>query len=154
MAALLMRCPYGIEQALPHAAPMILLDEIVDFNTDRIDTSLVIRRTSPFFRPQGMPVHVTLEYMAQTCAAMVGVEALLAGQQPRIGLLLGTRNFHAARHWMEEGKHLVVSASVVYRDEGIGVFDCDAVCGKEELAAAQVIVYQPPAGWDMRPKDG
>ena len=150
----MMQCPYGIKQALPHAAPMILLDEIVDFQEERIETALVIRSASPFFRPEGMPAHAALEYMAQTCGAMVGVEALLAEQQPRIGLLLGTRNFHAARRWIKEGERLVVSASVAYRDGEMGVFDCEVRCGNEEIATAQVTVFQPPDSWDKRPKDG
>lgn len=149
-----MQCAYSIEQALPHAAPMILLDEIVDFEEDRIETALVIRSAAPFFRPEGMPVHVVLEYMAQACAAMVGVEALMAGQQPQLGLLLGTRNFHAARPWIKEGERLVVFASVEYRDGEIGVFDCEVVCEIEEIATAQVTVFQVSDSWNMKPKDG
>ena len=149
-----MQCAYSIEQALPHAAPMILLDEIVDFEEDRIETALVIRSAAPFFRPEGMPSHVVLEYMAQACAAMVGIEALMAGQQPQLGLLLGTRNFHAARQWIKEGERLVVFASVEYRDGEIGVFDCEVLCGNEKIATAQVTVFQVSDSWNMKPKDG
>ncbi len=91
---------------------------------------------------------------AKTYLIIVGVEAMMAGQQPRIGLLLGTRNFHAARPWIREGERLVVSASVAYRDGEMGVFDCEVRCGDEEIATAQVTVFQPPDSWDKRPKDG
>lgn len=149
-----MTCIYAVEEALPHAAPMVLLDEILSFDEERIETTLVIRKTAPFYCEEGMPAHVNLEYMAQTCGAKIGVEALSKGQPPRIGLLLGTRNFHAERPWLNEGECLIISASVVYRDEEMGVFDCQVLCGDEKVASAQVTAYHAPEGWEEGMKDG
>ena len=70
---------YTIEQALPHDHPMILLDEVVDWNSEQILTAVTIRPSQPLIQPAGMPAHVAIEYMAQACGAFVGIEALEAG---------------------------------------------------------------------------
>ncbi len=137
------RSAYPIEQVLPHARPMILLDEIEAFDGDRLDASVEIRRESRFIRSQGMPAHVVIEYMAQACSAFSGVEGLEAGQPPRVGFLLGTRAFRAERSWIEVGERLAISVSLVFRDEDMGVFDCRAAAGSDEIAFAQLTVYQP-----------
>lgn len=149
-------CPYTIDEALPHARPMILLDEVLDWDTEKIRTCVTIHPSQPFFRAEGMPVHVAIEYMAQACGAYVGVEALNAGRAPRVGLLLGTRNFVASKKWIDDGTRLLVSANIVYREGQMGVFDCrvdnDANC--DTLASARLTVYQPSSQSAIRSSHG
>ncbi len=139
------KVPYTIEQALPHAPPMILLNEVVDWDPEKIQTAVTIHPSQPLFQAEGMPAHVAIEYMAQTCGAYVGVEALQAGRTPRIGLLLGTRNFSATQKWIAEGEKLLVSATVVFREDEMGVFDCRvAKKGNDDtVATARLTVFQP-----------
>ena len=92
-----------------------------------------------------MPAHVAIEYMAQTCGAYVGIEALRAGRIPRIGLLLGTRNFSAVQKWISEGEELLVSAAAVFREDEMGVFDCRVAkkSNGDTVASARLTVFQP-----------
>lgn len=137
---------YSIDQILPHAAPMILLDDVEASGDEWFETSVRIEHGSPFALSQGVPAHVALEYMAQTCAAFVGFEAMRAGQAPRIGLLLGTRNFKAERQWFLPGERLLVRVEVVYRDDQMGVFDGRVDISGIVAAEARLNVFQPPEG--------
>ena len=143
--------PYAIGQALPHERPMILLDEVLACDGDALDAAVTIHPDRPFFRAEGMPAHVAIEYMAQACGAFIGVEALRAGGRPRVGLLLGTRNFTAVRRWFRDGERLLVRVEVVYRTEEMGVFDCRVAGddGAETLASARLTVYQPASESDL-----
>lgn len=134
-----------IDEVLPHARPMILLDEVLGWAPEEIQAAVTIHPAQPLFRAEGMPVHATIEYMAQACGAYVGIEALNAGRAPCIGLLLGTRNFNASEKWIEDGEKLVVFATVVFREDEMGVFDC-RVAKKSTLdtvASARLTVFQP-----------
>lgn len=136
---------YPLDAVLPHRAPMILIDAIADWNEREIRTHLTIRASCPFFiQDKGIAAHVAMEWMAQSCAAFVGVDAVRARQPVKIGFLLGTRSFSAALDWFTEGEALDITARPVYRDANMGQFDCGVHRrGGPQLAKAQLTVYQP-----------
>lgn len=137
-------CSYPIETLLPHARPMILIDRVLAFDPKFIDAELTVRANTPFFEPgRGVAAHIAIEWMAQCCAAYVGLEALTAGQPIRIGFLLGTRNFIAKTLWFAAGETLIVRADVMFRDGETGVFDCAVRHGDLEVARAQLTTHQP-----------
>ena len=136
-------------ELLAHRAPMLLLDDIVAVDGSSIAAQVHIGPHSPFFDGVGVPSYVGLEYMAQACGAYVGALARSAGRAPRIGYLLGTRNFvtHVGR--FASGDRLDVGASCVYSDGEMGVFECRIRRSDVVVAEAQLNVYQPP-----EPRDG
>jgi predicted hotdog family 3-hydroxylacyl-ACP dehydratase len=137
---------WPIEDLLPHARPMILIDEVVGRVDGRFVTALTVRAGAPFVEAgRGAPAHVAIEWMAQTCGANAGVEALESGGPVRLGLLLGTRDFRCSIPWFAVGERLKVSVAPVFRDAEIGSFDCvvTRAGAREELAHAQLTVYQP-----------
>lgn len=140
-------CPFPLPDLLPHAPPMVLLDEAISWEPDAMVTAVTVKPGRFFFRPgHGMPAHVAIEWMAQTCGAFAGAEAMAAGQPVRIGYLLGTRDFVAHVSWFPEGMRLEVTARLVFRDQEMGVFDClvRTASQSEPLATARLTVYQPP----------
>lgn len=133
-----------IADLLPHASPMILLDEVLSWEEGKITTTVTISKNSKFFiAGSGVPAHVGLEYMAQTCGAYAGLSGLKNGLPVRMGFLLGTRNFSANIEWFREGDRLLISAQEVLRQEQMGVFDCNITLNGEEVAYAKLTVYQP-----------
>lgn len=137
-------CSHPLEALLPHARPMILLDEVVGRDETRLAAALTVRAGTPFFDAgRGVAAHVAIEWMAQACGAFVGAEALESGGAVRLGLLLGTRDFEADVSWFPEGARVEVSATLVYRDGEMGVFDCAAAVDGQGMATAQLTVYQP-----------
>lgn len=122
---------------------MVLLDEVVGWDTGKVMAALTIRSDTPFFIENGVPSYVGLEYMAQTCGIYAGIEALNHKQPVRLGFLLGTRNFSASTDWFCLGQRLIVEATEVYRQETMGVFACRIMHDDVELASAQLNLYQP-----------
>lgn len=149
-------CPYPVAQLLPHAAPMLLLDEAIAYDEDTIQTGVTVRQESIFFRAgRGIPAHVALEWMAQTCGAYIGVVAIQQQRPVRIGYLLGTRDFQCSRAWFGPGERLRLHARLLFRDDEMGVFDCRVTEAATDLdlAHAQLTVYQPAEG-GLVPKAG
>jgi predicted hotdog family 3-hydroxylacyl-ACP dehydratase len=122
---------------------MILLDEVVAWDGKTMTTALTIRDETLFREAEGVPAHIGLEYMAQTCGAFAGAQALEAGEKVRIGFLLGTRRYVAHRPWYRLGERLTVTASLVYADEAMANFDARIEVSGDVAAAAQLTVFQP-----------
>ncbi len=131
---------------LPHAAPMVLLDTVLRADAAGAEAALTVRASDRFARPgRGVPAHIAIEWMAQTCGAFAGAEAAARNEPVRLGFLLGTRRFLATRPWFAPGEHLTVEATLVLREAGMGVFDCTVRDAAGDIrATAQLTTYQPP----------
>jgi predicted hotdog family 3-hydroxylacyl-ACP dehydratase len=136
-------CPYPIEALLIHRAPMLLLDDVVGYGDDCLQASVIITPSSLFAGSHGVPGHVAIEYMAQACGAFAGAIALDRGMPVKIGFLLGTRMCKVMVPWFRIGERLLVSASLVFHDEQMAVFDCKIEVDGQLAAEAQLKVYQP-----------
>jgi len=139
----MINCHWSVADLLPHTGTAILLDEVVVRTETGLSTSVTIGPHSAFRQANGVPAHVGIEYMAQTCGVFSGVRARSAGDPPRVGFLLGTRRYLAARAWFVDGQRLVVNCELIYRDEEIGVFDCLIRSGEEVVGQAQLMVSEP-----------
>lgn len=134
-----------IASLLPHAPPMLLLDDLIDHGDDFTVAASVIRPDHPFFDAGegAVPAHVGIELMAQTCGAFSGLRARAAGHPPVLGFLLGTRNFLCRVRWFREGARLIIRSTVSYLDGEMGVFDCGIDQAGTGIASARLTVYQP-----------
>lgn len=137
---------YPMESVIPQRPPMILIDEIVAREADRIIVLVTIRSSGLFFREgHGVPSHVGLEWMAQACAAFAGAKALDEAGAVKVGFLLGTRDFQANRYWFTEGERLYVRARLEYRDDELANFACE-IAGSIDgpaIAKASLNVFHP-----------
>lgn len=138
--------PPPIASLLPHRPPMNLLDEVVSWDGTTLVAAVTIRPETLFLEEGGVPAHIGIEYMAQTCGAFAGAQALDAGRAVRIGFLLGTRRYTVHRPRYALGERLTVTASLVYADEAMANFDVRIEVSGGLAAAAQLTVFQPPAG--------
>ncbi len=136
-------CPWSIVQLLPHGEPMILLDRVVGYDEHQILAETKVRPDHPFATAEGVPAHLGIELMAQCCGAFNGCWARATGGAAQIGFLLGTRRYQAGRDHFALGENLRISATLLFRDEEMGVFDCRISNALEILANAQLSVYQP-----------
>ena len=137
---------YPVERVIPQRPPMILIDEVVERRPRAITASVEVKPTGLFFQPgRGMPAHVALEWMAQTCAAYAGSDGLDGGGRVRVGFLLGTRNFRADRTWFAEGERLYVRATLEYHDDALGNFACEVAESADgpAIATASLNVFHP-----------
>lgn len=136
-----------IRDLIPQHGAMVLLDDLRTASEDAVTSRLTVRADSLFFEAgRGVAAHVAIEWMAQTCAVFIGLDAWRNGQPVRLGLLLGTRDFQANVDWFVPGQSLDVTAQQSFRNGEMAVFDCHVGAADHEgswLAHAQLTVYQP-----------
>ncbi|MGB4073719.1 hotdog family protein [Pseudomonas sp.] len=136
---------WPIAELIPHAADMILLDRVVSFGDEDIETQLTIRNGGLFNLEDGsLPAWVGIELMAQSVAAYAGCQARLLGQPVELGFLLGTRNFQCNVERFPAGTELHIKALRSLQDDnGMGVFECQ-LSGPGIEAFARLNVFRPP----------
>lgn len=138
---------YPIAAVLPHSDPMILLDELVQYDAEKVICRVTISTQSPFYdvKKMGVPSYVGCEYMAQTIAAYGGAHALDNDDAVKIGFLLGARKYQANIGIFKLEQVLIIEAEKLIQDaSGLCVFDC--VIKSEDgavLAQAKINVFQP-----------
>lgn len=136
---------WPIAELLPHAGDMILIDEVVGFGAEDIETRLTVRPGGLFSQADGsLPAWVGVELMAQSIAAYAGCQARQAGLPVELGFLLGTRKFECNVERFPAGVELSIRALRSLQDDnGMGVFECH-LDGPDIHAEARLNVFRPP----------
>ena len=134
-----------LEKILPHKKPMILIDDVVEYNKEELTlTSIVtITEDSLFYDStiQGISSIVGIEYMAQT----IGCYAFYRRQQekPQIGFLLGTRLYNNKLDKFKLGETYTIKVKEFYFEDDIVTFECFIFDqNNEEVASATINTYQ------------
>ena len=136
---------YDLEKILPHNPPMILINDVVDYNIKEkwLISKIVIDENSLFFDKSlnGISSTVGIEFMAQT----IGCYAYFKNEckPPKIGFLLGSRLYNTGVDVFQKDEIYSLKVNEIFTDEQIIVFDC-IMYGKdeEEVASATINVYQ------------
>ncbi|RTR36979.1 thioester dehydrase [Shewanella canadensis] len=135
-----------VAEVVPHRDPMILIDTLVEHEPDTLLTQTNITKQSPYFDAgiEAVPNYVGIEYMAQSIAALAGVEAKSRGESIRVGFLLGSRKLKMHLPHYKLGESYQTRVSRLYQEEsGLAVFDCQIFHGDTLVAEANVNVFQP-----------
>ncbi len=139
-----MQPPWNIDAVLPHRDSMRLIDRLLDWQEESIVVEVDVPAHGLFTTPEGVPAWVGVEYMAQAISAWAGCKARQAGQPPSIGFLLGTRRYTAHQPYFAAGSCLRVEARCELMGEnGLGMFACRISADGNELAVANVSVFEP-----------
>ncbi|WP_311968652.1 hotdog family protein [Pseudomonas baltica] len=136
---------WPLAELVPHAGDMILIDKVLAFDEDSIDTCLTVRAGGLFNQGDGsLPAWLGVELMAQSIAAYAGCHARRQGLPVAMGFLLGTRKFECNVDRFALGAELSIRALRTLEDDnGMGVFECH-LTGPGVHASARLNVYRPP----------
>jgi predicted hotdog family 3-hydroxylacyl-ACP dehydratase len=122
---------------------MALLDEVVEVSEEKLLARLRVRADGIFDRNGRVPAYVGIEYMAQAVAAFSGYHARQAGEEVKLGFLLGTRKFHSNIDNYHCGDQLTVEIErLMQSDNGMATFQCH-LNGEGIEQSARLNVYQP-----------
>lgn len=134
-----------INELLPHEAPMILIDKVIDVTELSIHSQVKISDSGLFFNKQinAVPAWVGIEYMAQTVAAWSGYHAREQGLTAPIGFLLGSRRYNTECSEFALEMILDIYAEQLMENEGMAAFACTIKCNGKELANSQLNVFVP-----------
>jgi len=133
-----------IDELVPHAGAMVLLDAVIEAGDEHIACRRTVRADGLFEDAAGLPAWAGVELMAQAVAAWAGWQATREGRPVRLGFLLGTRQYRCDVDVFAPGTELRVEAVRIFHDaNGMGVFACriDAPGGHAE---ARLNVFSPP----------
>ena len=122
---------------IPHEKPMSLLDEVVTVGDGELLAKVTLHTDSVFAAPEGVPALVGIEYMAQAVAAFAGHRALKAGEQVRLGFLVGNTGFFPVENTL-----WVHVKELVQGDNGLAVFAC-CIRSESVCVSANLNVFQP-----------
>jgi predicted hotdog family 3-hydroxylacyl-ACP dehydratase len=130
---------------LPHDAPMILIDKLIDVAELTIHCQVTIDSDGLFFdkKMNGIPAWVGIEFMAQTVAAWSGYHAWLKKQPSPIGFLLGSRRYNSECDIYKQGQVLDIYAQQLMESEGMAAFKCRIECAGKEMASSQLNAFVP-----------
>ncbi|NVZ12536.1 MULTISPECIES: hotdog family protein [unclassified Pseudomonas] len=136
---------WPLAELLPHAGDMILIDQVLSFDEEQIQTRLTVKPGGLFNRADGsLPAWVGIELMAQSVAAYAGCRARQKGEAVELGFLLGTRKFECNVEHFPAGTELTIHGLCSLEDDnGMGVFECH-LTGHGIQASARLNVFRPP----------
>lgn len=134
----------GVAGFLPHSGRMVMLDCIKDYGEDWLNARAKVREDHIFVENGVLPGWATLEMMAQGIAALAGVRAKMAGEEIRLGFLLGTRAFHLSVASVAVPCTLDISVRRSFLDaNGFAVFACEIAEDGVLLGKANLNVFSP-----------
>lgn len=141
-----MRLPITLPIAsiLPQTGQMRLLSRVLEGDATSIVVEADISPDNLFFIGSGVGGWVGIEYMAQAVAAWAGWRAALRGEPPKVGFLLGSRQYQCSRDEFFTGETLRIEAQqLLWGENGLGQFDCRIEIGGEVVATAALTVFEP-----------
>jgi len=146
-----------ITDLLPHRPPMLLVDALLDADAESLRASAQVRPGEWYSDDAGrMPAWVAIELMAQAIAAFAGAAARARGEPPKVGLLLGSRDYRATEPWFLPGEILEIEVRSLYReDNGVGAFACTVRRAGRPVVTATLTVFEPrDTAWTMDAQSG
>ncbi|MBV6821251.1 hotdog family protein [Rahnella sp. PD12R] len=136
---------------LPHDTPMVLLENVVSVTEETAICNVVVSPDgvlAPFLNARGaLPAWYALELIAQTIGVWSGWHGAQSGQSPQVGMLLGGRAIKCSVSEFVAGSELLISVSMVLRDEKLASFE-GVISIKQEkdnlqVAQGRLNTYQP-----------
>lgn len=137
---------FSLNELMPHAEPMILLDHLIDAGEEFAVCEVNIGEQSMFFDKSlsGVPAWIGIEYMAQSISVFAGVAAKLKGESVKVGFLLGSRRYESDVVTFKQGCKLKITVNRLYQeDSGLAGFDCTISCQELPICNAKLNVFSP-----------
>jgi len=136
-----------VRELVPHAGDMVLLSRVLSHDEQETVCESRVDDLALFRDDRGnVPAWIGLEIMAQCIAVHGGLAGRVAGERPRIGLLVGSRRVRFHRPEFRAGRTLRARARRTWgQATGLVSFDCsidDAATG-DLLAEARLNCFMP-----------
>jgi predicted hotdog family 3-hydroxylacyl-ACP dehydratase len=136
-----------IADIVPHRGPMLWIDRVCDGDDGFVVCAAVVRADAPFVRDGRAAAVVSLEYMAQGAAALLGLQAHRRGGAQAGGFLVAVPTFELFVDELAVGDALDVHAAQVWPSpdtppERLVSLDCKVVRAGVTVALATLNVVR------------
>lgn len=126
---------------MPHRAPMLFLDALVEHSASHAVCIRVVREGDLFLDAGGaMSSLVTLELFAQGAAAHFGYQGMIEGGDAVAGALLGTNRIDLAQGSFAVGDTLEVHVRQAMVMPPLAQYECEIKKGGQTLATGSIKV--------------
>lgn len=134
-----------IADILPHRGTMLFVDAVTSYSPEVTTCTFRPRADAWYADADGaMPAWLGIEIMAQTIAAHVALTAMTRGEKPKLGALLGSRDYRSNMPSYAAGTPLTITALLELRDaSGLGAYECRIEADNSEISSAKLKVYEP-----------
>ena len=132
-----------IESHIPHSGRMCLLDEVLDWEADRIRCASGGHRAADHpLRSHGrLGIACGIEIAAQTMAVHGALSAGESGSRPRAGLLAGVRSVRMYAARLDDAQtDLICQATRVAGDEGTALYEFELSSAASTLMRGRATV--------------
>jgi predicted hotdog family 3-hydroxylacyl-ACP dehydratase len=143
-----------IATLLPHAPPMLVLEELLEWSPGSATARMTVRSNGPFVRDGAVAGVCALEFMAQCVAACLGCEARQAGERVRVGVVIAVRELVIERASLPVGTELRIRVQRIRGSDTLSVFETTAEDGDRPVARAVMTLLHgaaPAASSEERP---
>lgn len=130
----------------PHQGRMLLLDRVKKYSMEdkTIETEVDVTTASEFYRREEgiIPLWISFEYMAQSIGVLSGINYRDGGKEPKIGFIMGIRNFRGEAAGFTSGDRVTISVKQIFRDGEVAVFEGEASVDGKVYSTAVVNVIE------------
>ena len=140
----------SIEQLLPHRPPMLWVDSVVSQAGDDVHCRLTVRDSHVFVVDGRVDAVVSIEWMAQTVAALVGLYDRAHAEEPRPGYLIAVPEAEFMLDSFGVGDVLELRARRTWGDATLASFEAQVERAGVLAATAQLSVYRRKVGHDAK----
>ena len=119
---------------------MRLIDKVLSYNETEIICATTITSDHIFYDKQIHGIHhwVAIEIMAQSSAAMAGLQNYQLELVPKMGFLMSVRDYQSAVEKYAVGTQLKIWAQKLFIDNNIGVFNCHINLDGQQVARTRI----------------
>jgi len=111
-------------ELVPQRPPMLLLDEVVAWDGVTLRCAATVGADWLLLADDSLPAAALLEVMAQTVAALYGLQGRARGEPVHIGLLLGCRALALHVPRLPVGERMLASARQGFGMDAVAEFHC------------------------------
>lgn len=140
----------AIEQLLPHRPPMLWIDSVVAQAGDDVHCRLTVRDSHVFVVDGKVDPVVSVEWMAQTVGALVGLFDRARAEEPRPGYLIAVPEAQFMVDSFRVGDVLELRAHKAWGDETLASFEAQVELRGRLAATAQLSVYRRKLGHEAK----
>lgn len=132
-----------LEDIVPHRAPMLLIDRIVQNSKEELVAEVRIHEKTFGYEKNSVPAWFGIEYMAQAIAAYNGVNFGIPGRKPEIGFLVGVRAYQVSVEAFPLHSVVRVAVKPNFIIDNAGTFDCKIILDNKVIGSAVITTYKP-----------
>ncbi len=131
-----------IQDLVPHAAPILMLEEIRAYNDESVSVTALLKSDSAFADAHGRISNcLAIEMMAQAAAVYAGIHSQREEQAIKTGLLISVKQLSLHTAFLSSDTLYTVHATQYHAHGSLAVFDC-TLAAEATLASAQLHFVQ------------